>query len=92
MSEDSIPSWILKNPGYYFMIGIEPNGRIRTDGGHSSPKGVATAKKLHESIAVIKPPEGTVWRMIHVQEIPDKPGKVNQKAIDTLNRNAKGKK
>lgn len=75
MSDYSIPTWILGHPDSYFMIGIEPDGRIRIDGGHSSPKGVATAKKLHESIAVIKPPEGTVWRMIHVQEIPKQTGK-----------------
>src|SRR6185369_10182326 len=68
--------WVFEQYGQYFMVGIEPNCRIRTDGGHSQPADVAQARKLHESIDVIRPPEGTKWAMVKIDRIPEFDGKL----------------
>ena len=81
-----IPAWIFEHPGQYFMVGIEPDGRVRVDGGHRNPQSVAKAKRLHESIADIAAPAGTKFLMIKVDEIPTLRGSVNQEAIETINR------
>lgn len=86
MKEILLPLWIFDHPGEYFLVGIEPDGRVRVDGGHSKPSGVATAKHLHESIEVIKPPNGTKFVMVKVDCVPDFRGSVNQDAIDILNK------
>jgi hypothetical protein len=78
-------AWMLSQIGDKFMVGIEPDGRIRTDGGHSDEYGVAKAKRLHESISCIKPPVGTKWYMLTIDAIPDLNVTVNQDAINTLN-------
>jgi hypothetical protein len=85
LRELPIPEWIFNHPGSYYMIGIEPCGRVRVDGAHSETFGVAKAKHLHESIGIIQPPAGTRFFMVKVDEVPPFKGKVNQDAIDALN-------
>lgn len=83
-----VPAWIFDHLGEYFMIGIEPDGRVRVDGGHSKPQGVAKAQRLHEAIAVIQPLAGTKFVMVKVEKIPAFKGGVNEAAINTLNQAA----
>ncbi|MEN6537817.1 MAG: hypothetical protein ABFD89_29465 [Bryobacteraceae bacterium] len=80
-----VPAYIFDEPRGYFMVAIEPDGRVRVDGVHSKPAGVAEAKRLYESLTAIKPPAGTKYLMVKVAEIPPFRGHVNQGAIDDLN-------
>lgn len=80
-----IPAWILNHPGEYYLLIIHPDGTTSADGGHASKAGVAKAKVLHESIAIIRPPAGSKYVMIKVDDVPEHKGRVNLNAIDMLN-------
>lgn len=83
--EIAVPAWIFDRIGDYFMVGIEPDGRVRIDGGHRGPDGVAKAVAMHKSIKAIQSPDGTRFIMVRIQEVPDRKVRLNQKAIDQLN-------
>jgi hypothetical protein len=86
----SVPAWIFERTPAYFLLGLPPDSDVvDIDGGHSSPKGVAEAKHLRESIACIRPKPGTRFFMLKVEEVPEFKGKVNNSAIATLNEVAK---
>jgi hypothetical protein len=86
MREVLIPAWIFDHYGDYFMIGIEPSGRVRIDGGHSTKQGVVDAKELHRSISAIAAPRDTLWAMVKIERIPERKARVNRRAIKTLNK------
>ncbi len=85
MKKLAIDSFVFDHPGDYYLVQIRPDGEVRTDGGHSTPAGVAKARELIETIACIKPPEGTIYRMIKVEEVPKFKGRTNKSAISLLN-------
>lgn len=92
MDQVLVPAWMFRHEGEYFMVGIEPDGRVRVDGGHSTPQGVANAVELHRSIACIAAPAQTLWCMVKVERIPALKAKVNKKAIRQLNATFTGRK
>ncbi len=79
---------LFRHDGYYLVV-VQPDGKVSVDGSHSTPHGVTKAKKLYESISVIRPTEGSTFHMVRVLPVPDRPAKVNRKAIDTLNEMAR---
>jgi len=73
-----------------FLVCIEPNGEVSVDGCHSDAQGVAKAKKLYESIAVIRPPSGSLYAMITIEEVPAlTKDTINHEAVATLNHMGK---
>ena len=89
----AIPSSIFRaadDRADLYLLAIKPDGSVSLDGGHSTPQGVAKARKLFERIATIRPPEGTRYLMLTVQEAPAPGGDVNREAIATLNRSGPG--
>lgn len=90
-----LPAWIFGAEQFadspaYFLLKLEPeDGFPSLDGAHDGPEGVAKARKLYGAIGVIRPPTGTRYLMLTVQEAPEPGGQVNQGAIDALNRMAR---
>lgn len=92
-----LPAWIFdadkhppEGPAYYLLALKPGDGFPSIDGAHDDPAGVAKARKLYGAIAVVRPPEGTRYLMLTVQEAPGPGGSVNREAIDALNRMAGG--
>jgi hypothetical protein len=88
MDKVELPEWLfLDNTGEveYFMVCLEPGGRVSTDGSHDGPKGVVEAKALYEAIDVIRPKPGSRYFMVTIQPVPDVVIELNQDSVDTLN-------
>lgn len=77
-----------KKPCNKFLMIIRPDGRVEFDGCHGTAQGVAKAKELSEQIIVIKPPVGTIYKMVTIEEVPALKNKksVNKSAVAVLNR------
>ncbi len=85
--EISVPAFVFDGPRdecNYYLLSIA-DGRAEPDGCHSSPQGVAKAKRLIESINAIRKHPDRRYVMIRVMPVPEHTGRVNQDAIDTLN-------
>lgn len=83
----TIPEWIFDHPEAYFLVIMNPDGTCEVDGAHSTPAGVAEAKRLIESLDCITKREGCRYMMIAVDEVPsDIDFRVDQDAIDALNK------
>lgn len=86
----SVPAFVfdgLHDECNYYLLSIA-DGVADPDGCHSSPQGVAKAKRLIESISAITKHPDRRYVMIRVMAVPDHTGRVNQEAIDTLNGTA----
>ena len=84
----TVSSWAFDDPSEtcnYYLLTINPDGTAETDGCHSTPQGVAKAKRLIESISAIRKQHGRRYVMLQVRPVPVHTGRVNQEAIDTLN-------
>ena len=84
-----IPKWVIDGVGSepdYYLLYIEPNGNCEVDGAFASPEGVAESKVLYESINALRIQPGTRYLMLTLQAVPEIPVRVNQDAIDTLNK------
>lgn len=91
MKHVDVPRWMFeKGIGQRFLAAIQPDGRVSIDGGHSDPQDVAKARVLFESLIVIRPPAGTHYVMVTVEEVPDFVGEVNNEMIAVNNRAALG--
>ena len=72
----------------YWLLMVSPDGVCHLDGGHGDIDGVAKAKVLHESIMCIKPPPGTRFFSIKVEEVPEYTGdSINRESVELLNEN-----
>lgn len=76
------PSWIFapEHRGEYFLVTIDDFGLASVDGGHSSPRGVATADELIKQLG-LSSAKNERRMMIHVRDVPTMPGKINKDAV-----------
>ena len=86
-----IPRWLFnaEETGHYFLLSINPDGKVDWDGGHSDIEGCASAKHLIERINCIPKQEGRRYVCIKIEEVPEFTGKVNEDALSSLNENLK---
>lgn len=85
-----IPAWIFDDrftskECSYFLLSITPNGEVSIDGCHQYPRDVVKAKKLIESLNCIPKEQGTKYKMIKIEDVPELKVSVNKGAVDTLN-------
>lgn len=85
-----IPTWVFRDATSTprrFLVAVKPDGTFPgLDGGHETIEGVATARTLHESIDLIRPPEGTIYAMLTIEVAPPPGGPINEGAIEAINR------
>jgi hypothetical protein len=88
----TLPKWIFENIHHScnkFLVTINPDGTSNVDGCHGDEQSVAKAKKLIESISIIRPKPGAFHVMITVEKVPElKKDDINYEAVDTLNHMA----
>jgi len=85
-----LPSWIFNDKFTskecsYFLLSISPSGTVSVDGCHQCPRDVVKAKKLIESLNCIPKEDGTRYKMIKIEDVPELNVSVNKGAVDTLN-------
>lgn len=80
-----LPRWMFDATGQSFLVAIRPDNIAVIDGGHSDAEGVAKARELFQRLDTIRPPEGTRYVMVRVEEVPPFGGAVNEEAIGLLN-------
>lgn len=79
-SEDEV-----QRGGGYHLLAVYPDGTTSIDGPHSSPAGVAHARRLFEGLDCIRRP-GARYAMLRVSPVPDDDSlPVDQESIDLLN-------
>lgn len=77
----TLPRWMFDQVGDRFLVAIEPNGTAHSDGGHSDPQDVAKARELFQRLVIIRPPEGTRYVMVTIEEVPPFTGRLNEEAV-----------
>lgn len=81
-----IPRWVFDNLGDYFLVGIHPDREsVIIDGGLASKAAVAKALEFYNRIDCIRPPDGTKFVMIRIEEVPGFRGKIDEGKIKKLN-------